>query len=507
MTGYAQNFNLVVVFFVYGLAFFVMGLAMMFEARRSPLLAEASVLAPLAIFGFVHGAHEWFEMALLVREWFGFPVLASFAWARLSFLLISFSALLLYGLQVLKPEERNLGRREALGGLSLLLIYITLVTVTSIAHQGAATHWVEHADALSRYLIAVPGAVIAALALERQARDAFTRGRPGLGGSLRITAIGFGIYSLTQVVVSPSDLLPARYLNAALFIEWTGVPVQIFRAALAGAITFGLVRASQSVEVERQQQFLAAQRDRIEALQRVQQELLEREALRKEFLRQTVIAQEDERSRIARELHDETAQFLTALTLNLATLKKKISPDASLERILDQLQSLSRQMSHGIYRMVRDLRPAQLDDLGLGAALRYLADDALQRGDLRVNLKVEGDRRRLDPLVETVIFRVAQESLTNVIRHAQCEVCEMTIEFGEESVRLTVKDEGIGFDPEQVGDPQRGIGLAGMQERVDSVGGELIVDAEPGKGTLIIAIIPVNQGVETSIEEQAHAYD
>lgn len=507
MTGYVQDFNLVVVFFVYGLAFFVMGLAMMFEARRSPLLAEASVLTPLAVFGFVHGAHEWFDMSLIVREWFGYPVLGSLSWIRLGFLLVSFSALLLYGLQVLKPDERSLSWREAVGGVTLLLLYIMLVLVTSIRHQGTSTHWVEHADALSRYLIAVPGAVIAALALERQGRSAYRRGRRRLGGSLRIAAVSFGIYSLTQLVVSPSDLLPARYLNAALFIEWTGVPVQAVRAVLAGAITFGLVRASQAVERERQEQFLEAKNDRIEALQRVQTELLEREALRKEYLRQTVIAQEEERARVARELHDETAQFLTALTLNLATLKRKISPDPDLEKILEQLQTLSGQMSRGIYRMVRDLRPAQLDDLGLGAALRYLADDAMRRSGVRANLHFQGEQRRLDPLVETVIFRVAQESLTNVIRHAQCDVCEMTIEFQDDFVKLSVKDEGIGFDPDLVGDPQRGLGIAGIRERVDSVGGKLVVDAQPSKGSLVTVTIPVNNNVEPIIEEQAHAYD
>jgi signal transduction histidine kinase len=164
-------------------------------------------------------------------------------------------------------------------------------------------------------------------------------------------------------------------------------------------------------------------------------------------------------------------------------------------------------MSRGIYRMVRDLRPAQLDDLGLGAALRYLADDAMRRSGVRANLHFQGEQRRLDPLVETVILRVAQESLTKVIRHAQCDVCEMTIEFQEDFVKLSVKDEGVGFDPDLVGDPQRGLGIAGIRERVDSVGGKLVVDAQPSKGSLVTVTIPVNNNVEPIIEEQAHAYD
>ena len=123
-----------------------------------------------------------------------------------------------------------------------------------------------------------------------------------------------------------------------------------------------------------------------------------------------MIAQEDERARIARELHDETAQILTALMLELATLRDT-RIRTSLTEIIDRLQSLSRQMSQGIYRLVGDLRPAQLDDLGVTAALRYLADQARQRDDLDVTVSIAGPHQRLDLLVETVLFRIAQEAL------------------------------------------------------------------------------------------------
>ena len=236
------------------------------------------------------------------------------------------------------------------------------------------------------------------------------------------------------------------------------------------------------------------QKARHKAQEQVRQELLKRENMRIELLRHTVQAQEEERSRIARELHDETAQTLTAASLNFASLKNQLEGDPKVADVVDNLQNLCRQMNQDLYRLVHDLRPAQLDDLGLVPALRYLADEGQNNTGITVDFQVKGKVQRLDPFVETVIFRIVQESLTNVMRHAETDKATVHLDFRQDQrVVLRIHDKGKGFTPGEQKEYRTGWGLAGMAERVESINGTLQIDSEPGKGTVIEVIIPIIQ--------------
>lgn len=245
---------------------------------------------------------------------------------------------------------------------------------------------------------------------------------------------------------------------------------------------------------ERKDRLEVEQEARQEAQEQVQAEQKKREQLRMEFLRHTVQAQEEERSRIARELHDETAQTLTAASLNFASLKNKLEDNPEVADVVGTLQHLCKQMNQDLYRLVHDLRPAQLDDLGLVPALRYLVDEGQKGTGLEVALDVTGTPQRLDPFVETVIFRIVQEALTNITRHAEVDHAEVKLSFEKEMVVvLRVIDEGKGFDPEQPQEGRKGWGVAGMAERVESINGMLQIDSAPGKGTKIEVVIPAMQ--------------
>ena len=236
------------------------------------------------------------------------------------------------------------------------------------------------------------------------------------------------------------------------------------------------------------------QKARQEAQEQVQLEQGKREQQRMEFLRHTVQAQEEERSRIARELHDETAQTLTAASLNFASLKNQLEDNPEVSEVVGRLQHLCKQMNQDLYRLVHDLRPAQLDDLGLVPALRYLVDEGQEGTGLDVSLEVNGKQQRMDPFVETVIYRVVQEALTNITRHAGVDHASVQLVFESEMVVvLRVIDSGKGFDPEVPQNGRKGWGLAGMAERVESINGTLRIDAAPGKGTKIEVVIPAMQ--------------
>jgi signal transduction histidine kinase len=489
-----SQINLTIVFFIYGLAFFTMGLALLLESGRLPLLVERHALILLAVFGLLHGLHEWIEIYLLQLTFLEQPLGLVISWFRVGWLAVSFAPLLVFGFIDLRSKPYIY---VVVGLLGLYLVYFLSAIRTGDEEM------VLRADTLARYLLAFPGGVMAGLSLLRRARLAQNGNQPDLGQRLLLASGGFFIYGLTQLFVPVVDFFPANLMNSQLFLELFSFPIQVVRAVMALLIMLGLLRAIQVVEAQRQDQLFAAQQARLEALEQVQQELVAREAMRRELLRHIVIAQEDERSRIARELHDETAQILTAISLNLATLQRSVKGEAN--EIIDRLQNLARNMSRGIHNLVHDLRPAQLDDLGLVHALQYLAEQENKRTGLDVQFKVEGNRQRLDKLVETVIFRVAQEALTNTRRHAEVESAQMSLNFSHASVTLRVQDAGRGFNPQEEPVAPHGWGLAGMRERVESVGGELHIHAAPGEGTLVVVVIPVQEAHSNDLKEVFHA--
>jgi len=212
------------------------------------------------------------------------------------------------------------------------------------------------------------------------------------------------------------------------------------------------------------------------------------------YLQQVTRAQEEERKRISRELHDETIQGLVALSRQLdalASSAKGLSEDNRLH--LEQLWQKTSNIMQGVRRLSQDLRPAALDRLGLLPALEWLASDVAEYSGIATKVNVVGTERRLPEEVELVLFRITQEALRNVWRHSQATRAEITVDFDKRKTRITVSDNGKGFNlPKTVADLAREgkLGLAGMQERTRLLGGTLTVQSEPGRGSTITVEIP-----------------
>jgi PAS domain S-box-containing protein len=210
--------------------------------------------------------------------------------------------------------------------------------------------------------------------------------------------------------------------------------------------------------------------------------------------RQVLLAQEEERKRISRELHDVIAQTLTGINVRLAALKKEAAVNTKgLDRHIARTQRLVEKSVNIVHQFARELRPAVLDDLGLIPALHSFMKSFSARTGIRTHLTAFAGVEQLDPARRTVLYRVAQEALTNVSRHAQASQTQVDIQKLDGAVCMKIKDNGKGFHPERSPHSlkRKRLGLLGMSERVEMVKGRLTIESAPGKGTTIRAQIPI----------------
>jgi signal transduction histidine kinase len=239
---------------------------------------------------------------------------------------------------------------------------------------------------------------------------------------------------------------------------------------------------------------------------RLHQEAQKREKILGELLHQVVEAQEAERQRIARELHDATGQSLTAIALGLRGIETLLANDSpAVAEQVRELKLFGTDALGELRQLIADLRPPQLDDLGLVAALRWYIQTFEKRTSLQVDFVVKGGYARLPSEYETVLFRITQEALTNIVKHADASQVAVTIEMNPAQICMVIEDDGRGFDPGAVlGEegPQTGWGLLGIQERALLLGGQHEIVSAPERGTYIRVSVPLIMETE-DVEDTA----
>ncbi len=703
--------HIIAVFFLYGLAFFTLGLALLFAARRRSEFRFAAAVTPLALFGLLHGAHEWIEMFQKMAAAQGAPGPSAGAeWLRTAILATSFVMLQIFAILLLAPAQRGRVRFWPAAALAMAWATTTALIVRLYGlDAGAAAH---AADALARYLLGIPGAVMAAWALMAQQRHFRAAGMPQFGRDLVWCAAALLLYGLVGQAFIGEGALPFPIaLSNANFLRWFGIPVQVLRAAAAAILTAYMIRVLQAFEVEERRRLEEANQAKLEAERRARRQALElneelrlaahklsllldianlldapldwqerlrqaldqivkmlsfadaglilfaqqdsaplhvaasafsgagksaangagssddldgesrdqavalgeraiaesaalclhadghvirftlhetqqpdecraypsptrimalpllsggqalgslvllhtavdpyqlsmadlnlvsgiaqqlgasvenarlhqearaREQMLAALLHSVVEAQESERQRIARELHDATGQSLTAVALGLRGVEMQLgvaphelAPQqmAQIRQQLQELQTFSTGALRELRQVIADLRPPQLDDLGLAAAMRWYIRAYEQRRNLEVRLETEGDESHLSAEFKTVLFRIMQEALTNVAKHARARTAAVRLAITPAEVRLSVEDDGQGFDPVQlardVAAPQ-GWGLVGIRERAILLGGQCTVDSALGRGTAIHirAPLPAPSPRKKPLEEQ-----
>ncbi|MGE5463928.1 MAG: sensor histidine kinase, partial [Syntrophothermus sp.] len=442
-------------------------------------------LPPLAAFGLVHAAHEWIGMYLLLDRPLTGTEVAIIQAIQLSTLAFSFISLAAFGSFLLADTEVT--RRL------LLLIPIGLAAIwvfgiyTFQGEYVGETLW-SIANVWTRYTLAMPAAVLTAIGLVAQQRAFRRSGLIRFGQDALWAAIVFAWYGLFgQIFSERSPLVLSQYINEAAFERIFGFPVQMFRAITAVAAAVFVIRFLRAFQVETERKIAELQAARLEESQ-------QRETMRAELFRRVVAAQESERQRIARDLHDETGQSLTAIGMGLRGLSGKLGPrNKEAMATLHKLETLTADSLKELQRLMTDLRPSHLDDLGLSSALRWYASRIQEHSSLNIRVDIHQEERDLDDAMKITIFRIIQESLNNVIKHSEATHVNIHVHFEEKRVRINVFDNGVGFDREQVQQRRTSrpsLGLAGMEERAALLGGTVTVQSRPGYGTEVEALIP-----------------
>ena len=477
------NLSFTVIYFFYGLAFFSMGLLVAMEGGRSTDPRLRMALRPLAGFGLVHAAHEWLEMFKAMghlNEFFDglYPLFA------LSILAFSFLSLAAFGAYLVLGSESTWRVSLIIPlGLEAVWVYGLLIFKSRYSIDDIYTI----ADVWTRYSIAIPASLLAAAGLIVQQRAFRRAGLVSFGRDSLWASVAFIWYGLIgQLFTSPSPLPPSTFLNSELFLNIFGFSIQLLRAVTAIFASLFVTRFLRAFQVESDSKIAELQAAQLHASQ-------QRELLRAQLFRRIVGAQESERQRIARDLHDETGQSLTAIGMGLKGFAVETDSNKRLST-LTQLQSLTSDSIRELQRIISDLRPAHLDDLGLSATLRWYASRVHELTSIHVRVDIEDDEPALDDAVKITIFRIVQEALNNVIKHAQATTINVKIHYMLNEVRIHIFDNGVGFDMKDVQSRigRVSLGLAGMEERAALLGGGVTISSRPGYGTEVEAVIPIH---------------
>ncbi|GAB4399799.1 MAG: HAMP domain-containing protein [Anaerolineales bacterium] len=318
----------------------------------------------------------------------------------------------------------------------------------------------------------------------------------GRAGTARIGLSDAGIRAVEQTVTSQilltTVLVAVIGMTAAMFLTWilTRPMLELVRATqlvAKGDFSPRVPRWADDELGELAEAFnaMTAELARTDEIRR------EREELRRQLLEKVIATQEDERRRIARELHDSTSQNLTSLMVGLRNLETMCG-DPRIESRAAELRSVAAQTLDDVHGISMRLRPRLLDDLGLAAALERLTQEWQARYKIPLDLFIYIGQERLPGEVETAIYRIVQESLTNIARHAGAHSVSVLVERRGPSVITVVEDDGRGFDSLQ-SPGERHFGLAGMRERAELLGGKLTIESAPGNGTSIHVQVPLSR--------------
>jgi signal transduction histidine kinase len=461
--NFLQNFfsiNHDIIYFVYGLVFFVLGLAITLQSRHSSRLDLARNLTWLAAFGFLHGFNEWGDLFIPIQtEYLAPAFIVVLKYIHLALLATSFACLFEFGVALLGPSKV----RNWLHFLVAVILagWIIVVFIPLRIRIADFNTWFDTASALARYFIGLPGGLLAAYALRKHTLQSIAPfDVPQIVRASQAAGIAMALYALmTGLVVAPADFFPGNWLNTDTFTRYLIIPPQLIRALIGLVMAVTVIRVLEIFDVETSRQ--------IESMK--QQQILA-----------------DERERIARELHDGTIQkvytagLLVRSAQNLAVADTPLAGRlATAVGVLDDAIGDLRQNLNELHAPVHSREPlrSKLENLVTDPRFSSLVDVALD-----VDLS---DSDILPPERCSQLLAIVQEAFSNIVRHANARHVTVAAHRVGEYLHLTIKDDGIGI-PAQVAE---GHGIHNMRDRASLLHGHLSLEGME-KGTCVTLDMP-----------------
>ena len=452
--------NGIIIQFIYGLAFFVLGLAIALQSHHSSRLDLARSLGWLAAFGFVHAFVEWGDLFIpLQTTYLSAEFIATLQYVHLLILGISFACLFEFGVALLEPLKRRQWLQVVAAALLAIWFFATFFPLRSAITEFQP--WYNTGNALCRYFIGLPGGLLAAYGLRKHTFERIIpMNVPHIVRAMQTAGISLAAYAVTAgLLVPPVGFFPGNWLNADTFSNFFIITPPILRSLIGLVIAISTIRALEIFDVETARQ--------IEAIQ--EQQLLA-----------------DERERIGRELHDGAVQKVYSAGLLVQSAQKLAPPDSPLESRLATATGVLNDAIRDLRQNLGELRASKPSPIALEQALKDLASDP--RFSSLVQVKLEFD---LPPMQaysseqSSHIVAVVQEALANIVRHAHARHVLIQARRVDGRLMLAIQDDGTSIPAQVV----KGHGLRNMRERAALLQGKLEVRPLE-KGTSVVLDIP-----------------
>lgn len=452
--------NRSMIYFVYGLVFFILGFAIILQTRQSSRLDFARSLRWLAAFGITHGFHEWGDLFIPIQaEYLSTGIIRVLYILHLILLALSYIFLFEFGLALLYTGKRG----QWFHWLTTLLLIGWFVTLMSIITPANADDrlWRYPANALARYFIGFPGGLLAAYALRHHTMLRIKPlNVPQIVLTLQVAGIALGVYALLGGLVPPPvDFFPGNVLNRETFTDFVGIPPLVFRSLVGLVIAIALIRALEIFDVETER--------RIEALEQ----------------HQIITA---ERERLARELHDGAIQKVYTAGLLVESAAGLADSNGEIGGRLDKSVIVLNDAIADLRRSLSELHAgSQASTESLLTLLQQLAENPHYTS--MVNITLETDllkSKTLSPMRSSHVFAIVNEALANTVRHAQAKTVEICARDRGAQLQIEIRDDGVGISSEW----RAGYGLRNMRDRARLLNGDL--QFTNNRGTTVTLTIP-----------------
>jgi signal transduction histidine kinase len=451
-----------IILFVQGEVFFVLGLAIVWQSRRHSRLPLARSLGWLGAFGITHALYEWGNIFIPIQaQYLGRAWIEVLLLFQAFLLALSFAALFQFGAQALSALRPSLRWLQVVPG-GLLILWMAAFLWTSQVDRLAPMQFVVHANVWARYLLGIPGAVVAAVALMAQkpppipSESALPHTR-----AFQVAGVALASYAiLSGLLVPPAPFFPANTINSDLVLNRVGLPVEVLRSVVGLVLVISMVRGLEIFRMEADQ--------RIEEMEQTQILLTERE-------------------RISREIHDGTIQTIYTAGLITESVRKRLSGDDPMAARLDTVVSALDHAIRDLRQLIVDLEPSMPNE-NLADGLRRLAEESYLSSLLEVKVTVASgeDEFALPSGGAAHVMAIVREALSNVARHAHARHAWVVAEQRNGQLQITVADDGSGFVAPEAG----GFGLRNMRDRARLLGGSVRVEQRLPSGTQVLLTIP-----------------